>query len=62
MTVYYARGSADDVITPRDVKTALDEVFEKLGSRYGVVDLYAAVNSVGHVLVWRSRYCTGSSI
>lgn len=33
MTIFYARGSPDDVITPRIAKEALDEVFEKLGKR-----------------------------
>ncbi|CAM9236112.1 unnamed protein product [Ectocarpus sp. 12 AP-2014] len=33
MTIYYARGSPQDVITPRDAKEALDVAFEKLGKR-----------------------------
>ena len=33
MTIFYERGSPEEVITPRDVKEALDVVFEKLGKR-----------------------------
>lgn len=33
MTIFYARGSPEEVITPRDAKEALDVVFEKLGKR-----------------------------
>lgn len=36
MTIYYARGSPEDVITPRDAKEALDVAFEKLGKRCGI--------------------------
>lgn len=35
MTIYYARGSPEDVITPRDAKEALDVAFDKLGKRCG---------------------------
>lgn len=37
MTIFYARGSAEEVITPRDAKEALDVVFEKLGKRWACV-------------------------
>lgn len=33
MTIFFARGSPEDVITPRDAKEALDVAFEKLGKR-----------------------------
>lgn len=36
MTIFYARGSPEEVITPRDAKEALDVVFEKLGKRCDV--------------------------
>jgi len=35
MTIFYERGSPEEVITPRDAKEALDLVFEKLGKRCG---------------------------
>lgn len=37
MTIFYGRGSPEDVITPRDAKEALDVAFEKLGKRCGGV-------------------------
>lgn len=37
MTIFYARGSPEEVITPRDAKEALDVVFEKLGKRCACV-------------------------
>lgn len=37
MTIFYARGSPEEVITPRDAKEALDVVFEKLGKRCAYV-------------------------
>lgn len=37
MTIFYAHGSPEEVITPRDAKEALDVVFEKLGQRCACV-------------------------
>lgn len=33
MTIFFSRGSPEEVITPRDAKKALDVAFEKLGKR-----------------------------
>lgn len=38
MTIFYERGSPEEVITPRDAKEALDVVFGKLGKRCGSRD------------------------